>query len=187
MSSSKPAFSVALWECAAPSSSTRTVPSFPAISSASPVYVTKRLRRLRSKSSTRSYGKQLRTRDASPASKASGGSFPDGAYRPGAFRGKPAEHFAKSRRHAGVDGSFMARGRHPVSEILERSGEGEEGVGGVFYYWKGERPLQPDAPQLDGTAEIRMESAERASGYFTTHSDTDPESEHANGRCLLAR
>ena len=45
---------------------------------------------------------------------------------------------------------------------------------GVFYYWKGERPLQPDAPQLDGTGEIRMESAERASGYFTTQSDTHP-------------
>lgn len=45
---------------------------------------------------------------------------------------------------------------------------------GVFYYWKGERPLQPDAPQLDGTGEIRMESAERASGYFTTRSETHP-------------
>jgi hypothetical protein len=45
---------------------------------------------------------------------------------------------------------------------------------GVFYYWKGERPLDPNAPQLDGTGEIRMESAERASGYFTTHADTHP-------------
>ena len=45
---------------------------------------------------------------------------------------------------------------------------------GVFYYWKGERPLDPDAPQLDGTGEIRLESAESASGYFTTHADTDP-------------
>ena len=39
---------------------------------------------------------------------------------------------------------------------------------GIFYYWNGERPLQPDAPQLEGTGEIRMESAERASGYWTT-------------------
>ena len=45
---------------------------------------------------------------------------------------------------------------------------------GVFYYWKGERPLDPNAPQLDGTREIRMESAERASGYFTTRVDSDP-------------
>jgi Predicted nucleotide-binding protein containing TIR-like domain len=45
---------------------------------------------------------------------------------------------------------------------------------GIFYYWKGERPLQPNAPQLDGTGEIRLESADRASGYFTTHTDTHP-------------
>jgi len=45
---------------------------------------------------------------------------------------------------------------------------------GVFYYWKGERPLDPNAPQLDGTGEIRMESAETASGYFTTRAATDP-------------
>jgi hypothetical protein len=45
---------------------------------------------------------------------------------------------------------------------------------GIFYYWKGERPLQPNAPQLDGTGEIRLESADRASGYFTTHTETHP-------------
>jgi hypothetical protein len=46
---------------------------------------------------------------------------------------------------------------------------------GLFYYWKGERPLDPDAPQLHGTGEIRMESADRAMGYFTTLSDAQPE------------
>jgi CAP12/Pycsar effector protein, TIR domain len=65
------------------------------------------------------------------------------------------------------DGTLSAR---YWSEAVKEKKES----GGVFYYWKGERPLQPDAPQLDGTAEIRMESAERASGYFTTHSDADP-------------
>src|SRR5437879_11650265 len=45
---------------------------------------------------------------------------------------------------------------------------------GIFYYWKGERPRHPNAPQLDGTGEIRIESADRAAGYFTTHSDTHP-------------
>ena len=42
---------------------------------------------------------------------------------------------------------------------------------GVFYYWKGERPRDPNAPQLDGTGEILLESADRAAGYWTTHSD----------------
>ena len=58
---------------------------------------------------------------------------------------------------------------------------------GVFYYWKGERPRDPNAPQLDGTGEILLESADRAAGYFTTRSDTAREREHADVRCLLAR
>src|SRR5262245_44466587 len=31
---------------------------------------------------------------------------------------------------------------------------------GVFYYWKGERPRHPDAPQLEGTGEIKLERSE---------------------------
>ena len=42
---------------------------------------------------------------------------------------------------------------------------------GVFYYWKGERPRHPNAPQLEGTAEIRIETADRAAGYFITRAD----------------
>jgi hypothetical protein len=45
---------------------------------------------------------------------------------------------------------------------------------GIFYYWKGERPRYPNAPQLNGTGEIRLETADRAAGYWTTRSDTDP-------------
>jgi Predicted nucleotide-binding protein containing TIR-like domain len=45
---------------------------------------------------------------------------------------------------------------------------------GVFYFWKGERPRDPNAPQLEGTGEIRVESADRATGYWTTRSDRDP-------------
>jgi hypothetical protein len=39
---------------------------------------------------------------------------------------------------------------------------------GIFYFWKGERPRHPDAPQLEGTGEITLESADRAGGYWTT-------------------
>jgi hypothetical protein len=42
---------------------------------------------------------------------------------------------------------------------------------GVFYYWNGERPRDPDAPQLYGTGEILLESIDRAAGYWTTRSD----------------
>ena len=48
-----------------------------------------------------------------------------------------------------------------------------EGTSGVFFYWKGERPLDANAPQLEGVGEIRLEFADRASGYFTTRADTD--------------
>ena len=46
---------------------------------------------------------------------------------------------------------------------------------GVFYYWRGERPRHPNAPQLEGTGEITIESADRAAGYWTTRSDADPQ------------
>jgi hypothetical protein len=45
----------------------------------------------------------------------------------------------------------------------------------LFYYWKGERPRHANAPQLDGTGEIRLESADRASGYWITRSETHPQ------------
>jgi hypothetical protein len=62
------------------------------------------------------------------------------------------------------DGALSAR---YGSEALKE----KEDASGVFYYWKGERPLDADAPQLEGTGEIRMESADRASGYFTTRGE----------------
>ena len=46
---------------------------------------------------------------------------------------------------------------------------------GVFYYWTGERPRQVNAPQLEGIGEIRLDSADRAAGYFTTRSDAQPQ------------
>jgi len=46
---------------------------------------------------------------------------------------------------------------------------------GIFYYWRGERPRHPNAPQLEGTGEIRVESPDRAAGYWTTRSDRQPE------------
>jgi len=82
----------------------------------------------------------------------------------------------------------IARGRDGALEVAGRSWQ-EDGrlsarywseaakerdePSGVFYYWKGERPLDANAPQLSGTGEIRLESEDRASGYFTTHADTD--------------
>jgi hypothetical protein len=44
----------------------------------------------------------------------------------------------------------------------------------VFYVHQGERPRHPNAPRFDGTGEIRLETIDRASGYWTTRSDADP-------------
>ena len=66
------------------------------------------------------------------------------------------------------DGSISAR-------YWSEAAKEKQGPAGVFYYWKGERPRDPNAPQLEGTGEIRLESADRASGYFTTRSSNDPE------------
>ena len=66
------------------------------------------------------------------------------------------------------DGSLSAR---YWSEAVKEKKEPP----GIFYYWKGERPRDANAPQLDGTGEIRLEGADRAAGYFTTRADTRPE------------
>ena len=42
---------------------------------------------------------------------------------------------------------------------------------GVFYFFHAERPIDPDAPEYEGTGEIRLENADRASGYWTTRAD----------------
>jgi Predicted nucleotide-binding protein containing TIR-like domain len=51
----------------------------------------------------------------------------------------------------------------------------KKGPTGIFYYWKGERPRDPNAPQLEGTGEIQIESVDRAAGYWTTRSETHPD------------
>jgi hypothetical protein len=66
--------------------------------------------------------------------------------------------------------SWQEDGRLSARYWCEASKERKEPPG-VFYYWKGERPRDSNAPQLYGTGEILLESADRASGYFTTRSD----------------
>ena len=65
------------------------------------------------------------------------------------------------------DGTLSSRYRSEASKELRDPS-------GIFYFWNGERPRHPDAPQLEGTGEIRLESVDRASGYWITRSATDP-------------
>jgi hypothetical protein len=57
---------------------------------------------------------------------------------------------------------------------------------GIFYFWNGERPLLPDAPQLEGVGEIKLESVDRANGYWTTRSE-DSNATHARTSGIYLR
>jgi len=46
---------------------------------------------------------------------------------------------------------------------------------GIFYFWRGERPRESTAPQIEGTGEVRLESADRATGYWITRAGSGPE------------
>ena len=46
----------------------------------------------------------------------------------------------------------------------------------IFYAWKESRPRHPNAPAIYGTAEIKLETEDRASGYWTTRTDATPPS-----------
>jgi hypothetical protein len=65
------------------------------------------------------------------------------------------------------DGTLSAR-------YWSEAAKAKKDPAGVFYYWKGERPRHPNAPEVDGTGEIKIESVDRATGYWTTRSDTNP-------------
>jgi hypothetical protein len=80
-----------------------------------------------------------------------------------------------SRDRAGVldvrGRCWQADGRLSSRYVCAASRERKDPPG-VFYYWKGDRPRDSNAPQLDGTGEILLESTDRASGYFTTRSNS---------------
>lgn len=57
---------------------------------------------------------------------------------------------------------------------------------GMFFYWRGERPLHANAPRLEGTGEIRVEAHDRATGHFITISDEQPHGARTSGEYLRA-
>jgi hypothetical protein len=65
------------------------------------------------------------------------------------------------------DGTLSAR-------YWSEAAKEKKGPSGVLYYWKGERPRDLNAPQLNGMGEIQIESADRAAGYWTTRTEKQP-------------
>ena len=72
------------------------------------------------------------------------GVFPDAAQREGAFGGEPSEDFARSQWRAGGGRAFVARGWALSARYWSEAAKEREDSSGIFYYWKGERPLDPD-------------------------------------------
>jgi hypothetical protein len=76
-----------------------------------------------------------------------------------------------------ASGALEVRGRawqadgSPANRYWSEATKERKEPAGVFYYWNGERPRDPDAPQLHGTGEILLESVDRAAGYWITRSD----------------
>ena len=81
-----------------------------------------------------------------------------------------------SRDRNGVLGltgrSWKSDGRLTARYWSEAAKEKEDT--GIFYYWRGERPLDLGVPQINGTGEINLESEDRGNGYFVVRSDSDP-------------
>jgi CAP12/Pycsar effector protein, TIR domain len=95
----------------------------------------------------------------------------------------------------------ISRDRHGALEVAGRAWQ-EDGTlssrywseaakeksepSGVFYYFNAERPRHPNAPQFEGTGEIRIETTDRATGYWTTRSETSPDLMKTSGIYLRA-
>lgn len=74
----------------------------------------------------------------------------------------------------GVDGRAWDEDGTLSSRYRSELARGLRDPDGIFYYFKGERPRHPNAPELEGTGEIRLESPDRANGWFTTRSPSNP-------------
>jgi hypothetical protein len=78
-----------------------------------------------------------------------------------------------------LDGSLAVNGRGwqedgtLSSRYWSEAAKEQKDPAGVLYFWKGERPRHADAPQLWGNGEIRLETTDRATGYWTTRSESD--------------
>src|SRR6267154_151055 len=70
--------------------------------------------------------------------------LPDGTRPAGAFRREPLADLSKPRGRVGAGGPLMARRRQPVSEILERGREGEEGAFGRLLLLEGRTAPAPE-------------------------------------------
>ncbi len=79
-------------------------------------------------------------------------------------------------RHGGLEvmGSGWEENGRLTARYWSEAAKEKPDSAGLLYFWKGERPLAADAPRLEGSGEITLETVDRASGYWITRSDLDP-------------
>ena len=61
------------------------------------------------------------------------------------------------------------------------------GPAGIFYFWKGERPRDQNAPEFEGTGEITLELVDRANGYYIVTRSNEPEHFHVKTSGIYLR
>ena len=98
----------------------------------------------------------------------------DHADRGRTVGGEPPAHLAGSRWWPQCDRSGWQGDGTLSARYWSEAAKERRDPAGILYFWKGERPRHANAPQLEGTGEIRVETADRATGYWTTRSDRDP-------------
>jgi hypothetical protein len=87
--------------------------------------------------------------------------------------GEPPAHLAGPRRWSDRERPGLEEDGTLSARYWSEAAKERRDPAGIFYFWKGERPRHANAPQLEGTGEIRVETADRATGYWTTRSDRD--------------
>ena len=87
----------------------------------------------------------------------------DRAQRGRALGDQPAPDLARPDRRARGQRPLVAGGRHPLGALLERGAEGAVRPGRASSTsGTASGPRHPDAPRLEGTGEIKLESDDRA-------------------------
>ena len=99
----------------------------------------------------------------------------DRAQRQGAVGAEPPENLARAERRAGARRPRVARGRQPVGALLVRGGAGEGRRVRHLLLLEGRAAARPERAAARRDRRDPADSADRASGYFTTRSDRDPE------------
>ena len=96
------------------------------------------------------------------------------AERERALGGEPPAHLARPRRWPGRERPGLAGRRHPRPATGARPPRSAGIRPASSTSGRASALVTRTHPQLEGTGEIRVESADRATGYWTTRSDRDP-------------